>query len=351
MVLVDDKLMRRRKRAGICALSSGGWRGVPPGVNPGGSFCRNISQLPSRDANLATTQTWGVTQRYIYSPYGSLIVLNADFSAPPAGTQPISDYLYPGMTLDAVTGLYYARNRNYSPSLGVWISQDPLQYVNGANTYQMEMSGPVGAVDPEGLFFLAGPLWPSGYHPVGSAHAVVSGIVGATPEATFGNGEYLGLGAGWSATIKKTAVKGGTECEVTVNFHWGIGIGGDVEWGTHKISLEVRGPSLEDVFKFKLFIPCGKNKWSFSGSDSQRVNDTFSGSAVSVIGVEGSFGAYGEVQEKLMLSGWHPLVLSSVIQLVGNVHADASIVAGPLRVPVGFDERGTFALLSGQLTL
>ena len=56
------------------------------------------------------------------------------------------------MTLDAVTGLYYARNRNYSPSLGVWISQDPLQYVNGANTYQMEMSGPVGSVDPGGLF-------------------------------------------------------------------------------------------------------------------------------------------------------------------------------------------------------
>ncbi len=73
----------RRKRVGTCAITVGGWRGVPPGVNHGGSFCRNISQLPSRDANLVTTQTWGVTQRYIYSPYGSLIVLNADFSAPP----------------------------------------------------------------------------------------------------------------------------------------------------------------------------------------------------------------------------------------------------------------------------
>ena len=123
---------------------------MPPGVNPGGSFCRNISQLPSRDANLVTTQTWGVTQRYIYSPYGSMILLNADFSTPPSGTQPISDYLYQGMALDAVTGLYYARNRNHSPSLGVWILQDPLQYVNGANTYQMEMSGPVGSVDPGG---------------------------------------------------------------------------------------------------------------------------------------------------------------------------------------------------------
>ncbi|NNM84852.1 MAG: RHS repeat-associated core domain-containing protein, partial [Phycisphaerales bacterium] len=99
----------------------------------------------------ASTQTWAVAQRYVYSPYGSLTVLNADFSATPSGTQPISDYLYQGMSLDSITGLYYARNRNYSPSLGVWISQDPAQYINGANTYQMEGSGPIGKLDSSGL--------------------------------------------------------------------------------------------------------------------------------------------------------------------------------------------------------
>jgi RHS repeat-associated protein len=54
------------------------------------------------------------------------------------------------MTLDSVTGLYYSRNRNYDASLGRWINQDPLQYINGANTYQFVMSNPVGNVDPEG---------------------------------------------------------------------------------------------------------------------------------------------------------------------------------------------------------
>ncbi len=88
----------------------------------------------------ATTQTWGVTQRYIYSPYGSPIVLNSDFSTPPAGTQPVSDYLYQGMTLDAVTGLYYARNRNYGPSLGVWISHYPLQYPGAAAQFRLGAS-------------------------------------------------------------------------------------------------------------------------------------------------------------------------------------------------------------------
>ncbi len=51
---------------------------------------------------------------------------------------------------DPVTGLYYERARWYSPSLGTWISQDPLQYINGANTYQYVGSSPVGRVDPSG---------------------------------------------------------------------------------------------------------------------------------------------------------------------------------------------------------
>ncbi len=59
--------------------------------------------------------------------------------------------LYKGMTLDAVTGLYYERNRDYSPSLGRWMEQDPAQFINGANTYQFVDSSPVGNVDASRL--------------------------------------------------------------------------------------------------------------------------------------------------------------------------------------------------------
>ena len=105
----------------------------------------------------ATSGIWNVVQRYVYSPYGSLTILNADFSTPPSGTQPMTDYLYQGMSLDPVSGLNYERNRNYSPSLGVWTSQDPLRYINGANTYRFVGSSPVGMADPEGLFDKGGP--------------------------------------------------------------------------------------------------------------------------------------------------------------------------------------------------
>ena len=55
------------------------------------------------------------------------------------------------MALDPVTGLYNERARWYSPSLGTWISQDPLSYVNGANTYQFVGGNPAANRDPKGL--------------------------------------------------------------------------------------------------------------------------------------------------------------------------------------------------------
>ncbi len=122
-----------------------------------------------QDANWNTTaiaglsrSSWQVIQRYVYSPYGTVTTLDAGWM--PQGTPPGISNLYQGMTLDPVTGLYYARNRNYSPSLGRFISQDPLRYINGANTYQFVMSNPVGNVDPWGYKSI-GPL-PPGITPV-----------------------------------------------------------------------------------------------------------------------------------------------------------------------------------------
>ncbi len=98
----------------------------------------------------ASTGTWQVVQRYVYSPYGSIIILNPDFTTAPAGTVPMVNNLYQGMPLDPATGLYYERARWYSPSLGIWASQDPAGYINGTDTYQFVTSNPVGLVDPTG---------------------------------------------------------------------------------------------------------------------------------------------------------------------------------------------------------
>ena len=70
----------------------------------------------------------------------------------PVSAQPLADNLYQGVLQDAATWLYYERARWYSPNLGTWISRAPLQYINGANTYQFVVSNAVGAVDPSGRF-------------------------------------------------------------------------------------------------------------------------------------------------------------------------------------------------------
>ena len=163
-----------------------------------------------QDANWNTTAVvglvsgnWQVVQRYTYSPYGTITVLNADWSTPPTGTTPMVNNLYQGMTLDSVTGLYYERYRNYSPSLGTWISQDPLQYINGANTYQFVMSDPVGSRDTKGLTVIGAGITSGGQF----------GPVGASASAFFitdgmNSGIAISLGAGGGAGIDASVTPG-----------------------------------------------------------------------------------------------------------------------------------------------
>ena len=156
---------RKASFTGVASLCRGGENRF---FTPGSQF--SSSDLPGyylQDANWdttavvgfkSTTGTWGVTQRYVYSPYGSITILNADWSTPPSGTQPIVTNLYQGMTLDAVTGLYDERFRNYSPSLGMWISQDPAGYLGGANAYSFDGGDPIDRSDVSGMVPSAGDL-------------------------------------------------------------------------------------------------------------------------------------------------------------------------------------------------
>ena len=97
----------------------------------------------------ATTQSWGVVERFVYDSYGQVTVLSPSWTSQSDAFN--WQYLHQGLSLDSTVNLYYNRARWYSAALGRFISQDPAGYVNGANTYQSEMSGPVGALDPLGL--------------------------------------------------------------------------------------------------------------------------------------------------------------------------------------------------------
>jgi len=90
-------------------------------------------------------------ERYIYSPYGEVTVLDTDFTADADG---ISDYanatLYTGREVDAATGLYFYRARYYHTRMGQFVARDSASYLGGGNVYNYGSDAPLTALDPSG---------------------------------------------------------------------------------------------------------------------------------------------------------------------------------------------------------
>jgi len=121
------------------------------------------------DANFnvtAVVDTSGaVVERYAYDPYGQVTILNgADGADPDVDGETVFEWdpdadgvsdvdnrtLYAGYHLDTETGLYHVRYRYYHPTLGRWLSRDPIGYADGMSLYEYASSSPQGVVDPFG---------------------------------------------------------------------------------------------------------------------------------------------------------------------------------------------------------
>ncbi|MFD1261759.1 DUF1308 domain-containing protein [Entomomonas asaccharolytica] len=77
-----------------------------------------------------------------YRAYGNLAVIEANEIAQPLRFQ--------GQYHDIETGLYYNRNRYYSPDIGRYITLDPIKLAGGLNSYQY-CPNPINWIDPLGL--------------------------------------------------------------------------------------------------------------------------------------------------------------------------------------------------------
>jgi RHS repeat-associated protein len=101
--------------------------------------------------------TGGVIERYHYSPYGKLTVLDPDFAVDADGQSDFyNPYGYTGRRLEPVTGLYDYRNRFYHAQLGRFVNRDPEGYRGSrSNLYRYVSSNPLVAADPTGLRILS----------------------------------------------------------------------------------------------------------------------------------------------------------------------------------------------------
>lgn len=90
-----------------------------------------------------------VVERFAYDPYGAATVLTSGWSATTDSCN--WAFRWKGGRYDSGNGLYNFRNRDYSPTLGRWMQNDPAGYVDGANLYQAVLGAPIDNVDPLGL--------------------------------------------------------------------------------------------------------------------------------------------------------------------------------------------------------
>jgi len=104
----------------------------------------NVTALVGKVSNV-----WQVVERFVYDSYGVATVLSNNWSTTSDSKNWV--YRWQGGQYDSTTGLYNFRNRDYSPTLGRWMQQDPIGYVDGANLYQAMLGAPIQNVDPMGL--------------------------------------------------------------------------------------------------------------------------------------------------------------------------------------------------------
>jgi RHS repeat-associated protein len=104
-------------------------------------------QYVLQDANFNVTgivSTIGaVLERYVYDSFGKATVLNASWGVLSSSAYGWV-YLHQGGRLDATSGLYHFRNRDYSLTLGRWVTMDPIRYGAGdVNLYRYVNNGPI----------------------------------------------------------------------------------------------------------------------------------------------------------------------------------------------------------------
>jgi RHS repeat-associated protein len=98
----------------------------------------SITSLSNSAGALANT--------YTYDSYGKLTASTGTLTNP---------FQYTGREFDSETGLYYYRARYYDQSTGRFISQDPVRFTAGMNSYSYVRNNPVLRIDPSGLIHQA----------------------------------------------------------------------------------------------------------------------------------------------------------------------------------------------------
>ena len=102
-----------------------------------------------------------LVERYVtMNPYGGYVIQDASGNVLAQSVIGNRSVFQGAPMVEPVSGLVYLRNRWYSPSLGRFVSRDPMGYDAGdVNLYRFVDNSPMDILDPMGLFCVK--LWES----------------------------------------------------------------------------------------------------------------------------------------------------------------------------------------------
>jgi RHS repeat-associated protein len=108
----------------------------------------------AQDVNYNVTSVFDtsgtVQERFVQEPFGLVTVYDATWNVR-SSSSVAWVYNFQGKRFDAVVGLYWFNRRFYSPTLQVFVSQDPIF---ATNLYLAEGDDPPNRVDPSGMDWL-----------------------------------------------------------------------------------------------------------------------------------------------------------------------------------------------------
>lgn len=135
-----------------------------------------------------TTANGAVVERDAYDAYGNTV-----------GSS-LTRFGFTGRERDATTGLMYYRARWYDPQVGRFISEDPIGFKGGVNSYRYVRNNPIRFIDPLGLDWWDSLLGVSSQFSAGFGDTLTGGLAQSLADLPRYQGLPAYIPPGWSPT-------------------------------------------------------------------------------------------------------------------------------------------------------
>ncbi len=169
-----------------------------------------------------TNQTQATVWEATYTPFGKATITTSTIT---------NNLRFPGQYYDQETNLHDNHFRYYDPTIGRYITSDPIGLIAGLNTYSYVNQNPVSYYDPTGLICGTGACVFGATFGVGTVTAIAHGISAAISGGDIASATFGGFAFGAGATLTGI-LSGGSAIATGLGVGVGLGIDAAITSGS-----------------------------------------------------------------------------------------------------------------------